>query len=68
MLECFGGGFEDLSRPGVAETPLFYNVRTTIVRCNHLGLDGQLVKQLQQGVVDDHLAVPPATLDYDLPR
>jgi hypothetical protein len=55
-----------LSRPGVAETPLFNNVRTTIVRCSHLGLDGLLVKQLQQGVVHGHLAVPLATLDNEL--
>jgi hypothetical protein len=34
--------------------------------CDHLGLDGQLVKQLQHGVVDGHLAVPLATLDYEL--
>ena len=46
--------------------PLFNNVRTTTVRCGHLGLDGQLVKQLQQGVAHGHLAVPPATLDNEL--
>ena len=41
-------------------------MRTTTVRCGHLGIDGQLVKQLQQGVVHGHLAVPPATLDNEL--
>ena len=45
---------------------LFNNVRTTIVRRGHLGLDGQLVTQLQQGVEHVHLAVPRATLDSEL--
>ena len=55
-----------LSRPGVAETPLFNNVRTTIVRCSQLGLDGLLVKQLQQVVTLGPLVVPAATLDNEL--
>ena len=55
-----------LSRPGVAETPLFNNVRTVKVRGGHLGPDGALVKQLQQVVILDHLVVPAATLDSEL--
>ena len=55
-----------LSRPGVAETPLFNNVRTVKVRGGHLGPDGTLVKQLQQVVTLDHLVVPAATLDSEL--
>jgi hypothetical protein len=41
-------------------------MRTIIVRCGHLGLDGLLVTQLQQGVVHGRLAVPLATLDNEL--
>ena len=55
-----------LSRPGVAETPLFNNVRTAIVPCGHLGPDGALVKQLQQVVILDHRVVPAVTLDSEL--
>jgi hypothetical protein len=55
-----------LSRPGVAETPLFNNVRTVLVRGGHLGLDDALVKKLQQVVILDHLVVPAATLDSEL--
>ena len=55
-----------LSRPGVAETPLFNNVRTAIVRCGQLRLDGTLVKQLQQMVTLGPLVVPAATLDSEL--
>ena len=54
------------SRPGVAETPLFNNVQTAIVRCGHLGPDGTLVKQLQQVVTLGPLVVPAATLDNEL--
>ena len=38
-------------------------VRTVLVRGGHLGPD---VKQLQQGVILDHLVVPAATLDSEL--
>ena len=55
-----------LSRPGVAETPLFNNVRTVKVRGGHLGPDGTLVKQLQQVVTLGPLVVPAATLDNEL--
>ena len=41
-------------------------VRTVLVRGGHLGPDGALVKQLQQGVILDHLVVPAATLDSEL--
>jgi hypothetical protein len=45
--------------------PLFNNVQTITVCRGHLGLDRLLVKQLQQGVVHGHLAVPLATLDNE---
>ena len=41
-------------------------VRTVFVRGSHLGPSGALVKQLQQGVILDHLVVPAATLDSEL--
>jgi hypothetical protein len=37
-----------------------------IVPAVHLGLGGDVVKLLQQGVVHGHLAVPAATLDSEL--
>ena len=55
-----------LSRHGVAGPLLFNNVRTTIVRCGHLGLDGTFVKPLQQVPMDGPLVVPLATLDSEL--
>ena len=55
-----------LSRPGVAETPLFNNVRTVKVRGGHLGPDGTLVKQLQQVMTLGPLVFPAATLDSEL--
>jgi hypothetical protein len=55
-----------LIRPGVAETPLFNNVRTVKVRGGHLGPDGTLVKLLQQVPMIGHLVVPLATLDSEL--
>jgi hypothetical protein len=55
-----------LSRPGVAETPLFNNVQTVKVRGGHLRPDGTLVNQLQQVVTLGHLVVPVATLDSEL--
>ena len=54
--------FSDLYLPGKQSN----SVRTTTVLCGHLGLGGLLVKQLQQGVVHGHLAVPLATLDSEL--
>ena len=53
-------------RHGAAETPLFNNVRTTIVRCGQYGLDGTLVKPLQQVPMNGPLVVPLATLDSEL--
>ena len=41
-------------------------MRTVLVRGGHLGPDGARVKQLQQGVILDHLVVPAATLDSEL--
>ena len=41
-------------------------MRTVLVRGGHLGPDGARVKQLQQGVILDHLVVPSATLDSEL--
>ena len=51
---------------GVAETPLFNNVRTITVRWRPLLADGALVNQLQQDVPLGHLVVPDATLDSEL--
>ena len=51
---------------GVAETPLFNNVRTIIVRWRPFLADGALVNQLQQDVPLGHLVVPDATLDSEL--
>jgi hypothetical protein len=69
LLMLVGAGTLPLGRVEPAWSsgaPLFNNVRTITVRCGHLGLDGQLVTQLQQGVVHGHLAVPLATLDNEI--